>query len=93
MDEENVNYFPPAMNLSNLTRVPQKTCAVLPLVNPTGERMVSNQDTKSVNEDAPASPVASAASRWGMMVPGPLRLVILPQRTCTVKQIHQQYKR
>ena len=90
--EENGHYFPPAVDIYNLTQVPQKTCAVIPIINPTSVHVVSNQDTKSGNEDTPASYVALAASRWKMMVPGPLLLATLPRRTCTVKQIKDKKK-
>ena len=90
--DANDHYFSLDMDFSDLTRVPQKTCAIIPPINPTSAHVGSDQGTESDNEDAPVVPASSAASRWGLMELTPILPVSLPRRTCSVKYRKEKKK-
>ena len=61
---------PLALDISDSTQVPGKTCTIIPPANPTNTRVVLDSDTESGNEDMTAGTADYAASRWGLMAPG-----------------------
>ena len=83
---------PLAVDLSDLTQVPGKTCATIPPANPTNTRVIMDSDTESLNEDVTTCTSASANSRWGLMVPGHFLPVHLLRRTCSVKNRKEKKK-